>query len=205
MRFQEGQGRCVETDNFLQVYSLADQPRRFCIANHPNNKNIDMILGEMQDIRLSSLKTLWNSLVGFPVVRSWNRLPKWLNSLKQQLGHISCIPFSTANLFAWKNTPSPHTPEQTHTHTHPIQIRPIWISLPLSGPGHCPSHIRVAGYCLGASTKESSTRAMKKWALHETETDELHLKTDGWNLEYDCFLLGFGLFSGAMLISFREG
>ena len=26
---------------------------------------------------------------------------------------------------------------------------------------------------------------------------------NGW-LEYDCFLLGFGLFSGALAVSFRE-
>ena len=33
-------------------------------------------------------------------------------------------------------------------------------------------------------------------------TASLHLKIDGWNMN---FLLGFGLFSGAMFVSFREG
>ena len=34
------------------------------------------------------------------------------------------------------------------------------------------------------------------------ETNELPLKMDGWNTT---FLLGFGLFSGAFAVSFREG
>ena len=39
-----------------------------------------------------------------------------------------------------------------------------------------------------------------------SETNESHLKMDGWKLEDDRFLLGrFGLFSRAFAVSFREG
>ena len=36
------------------------------------------------------------------------------------------------------------------------------------------------------------------------KTNSKFAPTNGW-LEYDPFLLGFGLFSGALVVSFREG
>ena len=37
------------------------------------------------------------------------------------------------------------------------------------------------------------------------KTNWLPLQMDGWNTTLSTFLLGFGLFSGALAVSFRKG
>ena len=88
----------------------------------------------------------------------WGRLPSFaqVNLLNQHKStikpyiyqNISCIQFTKANLFAWRVPPSQHTPEHTHA-SHKSELSES-LSLSVGQPGHCPSHIRVTGYCLGS-------------------------------------------------------
>ncbi len=69
--------------------------------------------------------SFWDS----PVVRSWNRLPKWLNSLKQQIRPYILYSFQYGKFICLEKTHPVHIDQSKHTHTHTSHTNQTYLNL----------------------------------------------------------------------------
>ena len=129
----------------------------------------------------------------FHLVGGFNPFSKNLNQIgssppQKQGQHKTCF----------KPPPSHHSPPSFTTEVGSLNA---WSRIPINQPTLPPSlklPVRPWKWMIG-----------RRWTLlkpdlpsKHLQTKSLHLKMDGWN---NTFLLGPGLFSGALAVSFREG